>query len=50
MPLASGREFPAIPGPTVIPDQVLAAMQRPAVDNEASCRQRGFLDNRAEPL
>ena len=32
MPLASGREFLAIPGPTVIPDQVLAAMQRPAVD------------------
>ena len=30
--LASGREFLAIPGPTVIPDQVLAAMQRPAVD------------------
>jgi alanine-glyoxylate transaminase / serine-glyoxylate transaminase / serine-pyruvate transaminase len=32
MPLASGREFLAIPGPTVIPDQVLAAMQRQAVD------------------
>jgi alanine-glyoxylate transaminase / serine-glyoxylate transaminase / serine-pyruvate transaminase len=32
MSLASGREFLAIPGPTVIPDQVLAAMQRPAVD------------------
>jgi alanine-glyoxylate transaminase/serine-glyoxylate transaminase/serine-pyruvate transaminase len=32
MPLASGREFLAIPGPTVIPDQVLAAMMRPAVD------------------
>jgi alanine-glyoxylate transaminase / serine-glyoxylate transaminase / serine-pyruvate transaminase len=32
MPLASGREFLAIPGPTIIPDQVLAAMQRQAVD------------------
>ncbi len=32
MPLASGREFLAIPGPTTIPDQVLAAMQKPAVD------------------
>jgi alanine-glyoxylate transaminase/serine-glyoxylate transaminase/serine-pyruvate transaminase len=30
--VASGREFLAIPGPTNIPDQVLAAMQRPAVD------------------
>ncbi len=32
MTLASGREFLSIPGPTVIPDRVLAAMQRPAVD------------------
>src|SRR5256714_4326756 len=32
MPLSAGREFLAIPGPTVIPDAVLAAMQRPAVD------------------
>src|SRR6186997_1321053 len=32
MSLASGREFLAIPGPTVIPDVVLAAMHRPAVD------------------
>jgi alanine-glyoxylate transaminase / serine-glyoxylate transaminase / serine-pyruvate transaminase len=32
MPLSAGREFLAIPGPTVIPDQVLAAMQKPAVD------------------
>jgi alanine-glyoxylate transaminase/serine-glyoxylate transaminase/serine-pyruvate transaminase len=32
MPLAAGREFLAIPGPTVIPDAVLAAMHRPAVD------------------
>jgi alanine-glyoxylate transaminase/serine-glyoxylate transaminase/serine-pyruvate transaminase len=30
--LAAGREFLAIPGPTVIPDAVLAAMQRPAID------------------
>jgi alanine-glyoxylate transaminase / serine-glyoxylate transaminase / serine-pyruvate transaminase len=32
MSLSSGREFLAIPGPTVIPDAVLAAMQKPAVD------------------
>lgn len=32
MTLHSGREFLAIPGPTTVPDQVLAAMQRPAVD------------------
>src|SRR3989440_1954297 len=32
MTLSAGREFLAIPGPTVIPDAVLAAMQRPAVD------------------
>jgi alanine-glyoxylate transaminase/serine-glyoxylate transaminase/serine-pyruvate transaminase len=32
MPLSAGREFLAIPGPTVIPDAVLAAMQKPAVD------------------
>jgi alanine-glyoxylate transaminase/serine-glyoxylate transaminase/serine-pyruvate transaminase len=32
MSVAAGREFLAIPGPTVIPDKVLAAMHRPAVD------------------
>ena len=32
MSLAAGREFLAIPGPTVIPEAVLAAMHRPAVD------------------
>src|SRR6188508_3008122 len=32
MPVSSGREFLSIPGPTVIPDAVLAAMQKPAVD------------------
>ena len=32
MSIANGREFLAIPGPTVIPDQVLAAMHRPALD------------------
>lgn len=32
MTLRAGREFLAIPGPTTVPDQVLAAMQRPAVD------------------
>ncbi len=32
MSLAQGREFLAIPGPSVIPDPVLQAMQRPAVN------------------
>jgi alanine-glyoxylate transaminase / serine-glyoxylate transaminase / serine-pyruvate transaminase len=32
MTVARGREFLAIPGPTNIPDAVLAAMQRPAID------------------
>ena len=32
MSVSSGREFLSIPGPTVIPDAVLAAMQKPAVD------------------
>jgi alanine-glyoxylate transaminase/serine-glyoxylate transaminase/serine-pyruvate transaminase len=32
MTVASGREFLAIPGPTTIPDAVLAAMHRPAID------------------
>jgi len=32
MSVSSGREFLSIPGPTVVPDAVLAAMQKPAVD------------------
>src|SRR5918911_3364118 len=32
MTVRAGREFLAIPGPTVVPDEVLAAMQRPAMD------------------
>jgi alanine-glyoxylate transaminase / serine-glyoxylate transaminase / serine-pyruvate transaminase len=32
MSVAAGREFLSIPGPTNIPDVVLAAMQKPAVD------------------
>lgn len=32
MPLANGRHFLAIPGPSVMPDQVLSAMHRPAVN------------------
>jgi alanine-glyoxylate transaminase/serine-glyoxylate transaminase/serine-pyruvate transaminase len=32
MSLANGREFLAIPGPSVIPDAVLQAMHRPAVN------------------
>lgn len=30
--VAQGRDFLAIPGPTVVPDQVLNAMHRPAID------------------
>lgn len=32
MTLRAGREFLSIPGPSVMPDAVLAAMQKPAVD------------------
>ena len=32
MSVRTGREFLAIPGPTTIPDEVLNAMHRPAVD------------------
>ena len=32
MTVAQGRDFLAIPGPTEIPDQVLNAMHRPAID------------------
>ena len=32
MSVRNGREFLAIPGPTTVPDEVLAAMHRPAVD------------------
>lgn len=32
MTVRAGREFLAIPGPTVIPDDVLRAMHRPAID------------------
>jgi alanine-glyoxylate transaminase / serine-glyoxylate transaminase / serine-pyruvate transaminase len=32
MTVRAGREFLAIPGPTVVPDEVLRAMHRPAVD------------------
>lgn len=32
MSVSNGRQFLAIPGPTTIPDEVLAAMHRPAVD------------------
>ena len=32
MTLRRGREFLAIPGPTTVPDEVLQAMHRPAVD------------------
>jgi alanine-glyoxylate transaminase / serine-glyoxylate transaminase / serine-pyruvate transaminase len=32
MVVRAGREFLAIPGPTTMPDEVLAAMQRPAMD------------------
>jgi alanine-glyoxylate transaminase/serine-glyoxylate transaminase/serine-pyruvate transaminase len=32
MAVRAGRQFLAIPGPTNIPDEVLQAMHRPAVD------------------
>jgi alanine-glyoxylate transaminase/serine-glyoxylate transaminase/serine-pyruvate transaminase len=32
MTVAHGREFLCIPGPTTVPDEVLAAMHRPAID------------------
>src|SRR6516225_9910980 len=32
MTVRAGREFLAVPGPTTIPDEVLRAMHRPAVD------------------
>lgn len=32
MPVANGREFLMIPGPTTVPDRVLRAMHRPAID------------------
>ena len=32
MSVRAGREFLAVPGPTTIPDAVLQAMQRPAVE------------------
>src|SRR3974377_2272531 len=32
MAVRAGREFLAIPGPTNVPDEVLRAMHRPAID------------------
>ena len=32
MTVRAGREFLAIPGPTNMPDEVLRAMHRPAID------------------
>ena len=32
MPVKNGREFLSIPGPTTVPDEVLSAMHRPAID------------------
>jgi alanine-glyoxylate transaminase/serine-glyoxylate transaminase/serine-pyruvate transaminase len=32
MTVRAGREFLAVPGPTNIPDEVLQAMHRPAVE------------------
>jgi len=32
MTVRSGREFLSIPGPTTVPDEVLGAMHRPAVE------------------
>ena len=35
MTVSAGREFLMIPGPTTVPDEVLRAMHRPAVDIDA---------------
>ncbi len=32
MVVRAGREFMAVPGPTIVPDEVLRAMHRPAID------------------
>ncbi|MHA1569261.1 MAG: aminotransferase, partial [Alphaproteobacteria bacterium] len=32
MTVSNGREFLSIPGPSTVPDRVLNAMHRPAVD------------------
>ncbi|MGI9434098.1 MAG: aminotransferase, partial [Geminicoccaceae bacterium] len=32
MTVRHGREFLSIPGPTTVPDEVLGAMHRPAMD------------------
>ena len=32
MTVRNGREFLSIPGPTTVPDEVLNAMHRPAID------------------
>ena len=32
MTVRNGREFLSIPGPTTVPDEVLSAMHRPAID------------------
>jgi alanine-glyoxylate transaminase / serine-glyoxylate transaminase / serine-pyruvate transaminase len=37
MTVSAGREFLSIPGPTTVPDEVLRAMHRPAVDIYTGC-------------
>ena len=37
MSVRAGREFLAIPGPTTVPDEVLRAMHRPALDIYSVC-------------
>ena len=48
MTVRAGREFLAIPGPTTMPDEVLQAMHRPALDiysNEMVELTHGLLDD-----
>ena len=48
MTVSRGREFLAIPGPTTVPDEVLQAMHRPAVDiygGELTAMTDGCLDD-----
>ncbi|MEL6280862.1 MAG: hypothetical protein AAFR28_18570, partial [Pseudomonadota bacterium] len=49
MTLSFGRQFLAIPGPTTVPDEVLQAMHRPAIDIYAG-ELEGILGFETRPL
>src|SRR4026208_1844429 len=53
MTVRAGREFLAIPGPTTMPDEVLQAMHRPALDfysKEMLDLTHGLLGDRSKPF